>query len=197
MSIRINIMVALSSLCALAGCVTPTYDDGLRETSYSGMSTFVSVTNESTTVLQGTPGSTGAVRVYPTSSSQPIGRLLPRPNPSSGPADQEPGTDDEAQGCTALYLSVLEAYKDFRYDEVIELAKDLAAHPAATLQQKADAHVLEGAAWYLKGNPDNAEYAFRKAHELKPDAQIDRSMFPDAICRLFNEATNGPAIGPE
>lgn len=99
------------------------------------------------------------------------------------PAAQE----NESRVPGLLLQRMLTAYKTFRYDDVIELADQVVVHPIASSQQRADAWLLTGAAWYLKGNNVIAKECFRRARMLVSGLRPNADFFPEGILRLFEE----------
>ena len=107
--------------------------------------------------------------------------------------DAHPGGEAVAsnqEACKALSESQMSAYTTFRYDDAIEQAWQLLDHPHATVEQKVSAHVLAGAAWYLKGNQAEAAREFRSAAALCPGLTLDQEVLPQAIIELFEQVKN-------
>ena len=82
------------------------------------------------------------------------------------------------------------AYTTFCYDDTIRYAWELLDHPHATIEQKVSAHILAGAAWYLKGNRVEAAREFRSAAALSPGLTLNQEVLPQAIIELFEQVKN-------
>lgn len=106
----------------------------------------------------------------------------------------------EAPLAVLLPLSRLwELYRTFRFQEVIELARDEVASGELNLYEAASAHILAAASAYLTNQRDLANQILREAVRADRHAIPDPQYFPTAFCGLYWRATNAtaPRIGKE
>ena len=82
----------------------------------------------------------------------------------------------------------VQAYKDFRYADVLFWADQVLSHGQATQRQQCQAMIWAGAAAYLRGEKEKARRYFRKVHALESHVVIPRNWFPEHLVRFFNDA---------
>ena len=140
----------------------------------------------------------------PTSESRRSDTSLPRlrtyearpaPSPSPTPiasGNSRPGeaVESSQEACKAICESQMSAYTTFRCDDTIACAWQVLEHPHATVEQKVSAHVLAGAAWYLKGNQAEAAREFRSAAALSPGLTLNQEALRQAINQWFEQVKN-------
>jgi len=191
MNLRINTAGLLLLACVFTGCATS------RDSTPAGSGTAYNLTpdpasnildqpsrptlqahqNQGTTNHDDASSRVGSRGISPPSGSHIA--LKPR---------YERGTEAPDLAAEASHRSIWAAYKTFRYDDVVLLAERLVALDSATVDQKVEAHVLSGAAWYLKGCRDRAIPCFRAVHMMRPGLSLNEEVFPEAIVHLFRLA---------
>lgn len=77
-------------------------------------------------------------------------------------------------------------YVALEYDRVIPLAAAVLARPDITLEQRLDAHLLEGTSLAIVGDPIEAEKAFRLLFRARPEFQMPDDT-PPKIMAVFRK----------
>ena len=91
----------------------------------------------------------------------------------------------ESTRSNLLLRLMLNAYQAFRYDDVLSQCRQVLSEEGSSPVQRAEAKILAGAAWYLKGFETIASDCFREAHRLCPHASLNEALFPRALVNLI------------
>ncbi len=124
----------------------------------------------------------------------------PTPPPKPAPVKPDPAPLPIKPPTPTYAERALDAYKRFRYDEVLRIVEGMDAGDPPEREDRATAYLVAGAVMELKGHSVFARWHFGRARHLAPGLRPNVAFFPQSVLDAYEKSPprnpNPPRVAP-